>query len=274
MRLPDDRPALMGILNVTPDSFSDGGMHFTLQDAVDAGLRMVDDGADILDVGGESTRPGAQPVEADEELRRVLPVVEALATRGLVVSVDTMKAEVARLSLLAGAQIVNDVSAFGNSRMLEVCVNAQTTVCVMHMQGTPQTMQLAPEYGDVVEEVVSGLVAVAENANLAGIPDGQIWIDPGIGFGKTDEHNFALLRNLSRFVETGYPVLLGVSRKGFIGRALARKGTALSVGERLEGTLAIQVAAQLDGVRILRAHDVLASRRAIDMTSRLRPDPG
>ena len=266
-------PLLMGILNVTPDSFSDGGLYLSPDTAVDAGLRMLDEGADILDIGGESTRPGAAPVPLDEELRRVLPVGEALARRGAVVSIDTMKAQVAREALAAGAQIVNDVTALEDEQMVRECAEGGATVCLMHMQGRPGTMQQNPEYADVVREVREFLVARAAAVEAAGIDGKRIWIDPGIGFGKTDAHNFALLRNLAGLVQAGYPVLIGVSRKGFIGRALGSlrgRGMALPVQDRLEGTLARQVAAQLAGVSAIRCHDVLPARRAIDMIAALQ----
>lgn len=257
------RPQLMAILNVTPDSFSDGGSYATTQAAVDAALRMVDDGADLIDVGGESTRPGAAPVSAEEEIRRVAPVVQALVQKGIVVSVDTMKADVAEATLQVGAQVINDVTGLGDRRMASVCAAADCSVCIMHIQGTPQTMQANPVYQDVVSEVRDHLLERAAYAQGCGVPKDKIWIDPGIGFGKADEHNLALLRRLDVLVETGYPVLLGVSRKGFIGRALG----GLPVDQRVEGTLAVQVLAQAQGVRYIRAHDVLAARRAIDMTA-------
>lgn len=259
------RPLLMAILNVTPDSFSDGGSYFTLDRALDAAKRALDEGADIIDVGGESTRPGAEPVSAEEELRRVLPVVENLARQDVRVSVDTMKASVARECLKVGAEIINDISSFGDPEMAEVCALAGCTVCLMHMQGTPQTMQTSPQYNDVVGEVKSYLLGKADEAIEAGIAQEKIWLDPGIGFGKSDAHNLALIRHLDELVATDYLVLLGVSRKGFIGRTLGVDGKPVPVDERVEGTLAVHVLAQASGVAILRAHDVQASRRAIDM---------
>lgn len=260
---------LMGVLNVTPDSFSDGGLYSSTEDAIDAGLRMLDEGADIIDVGGESTRPGASAVSFQEEQRRISPVVEALARRGAVVSIDTMKPAVAARAVRLGAKIINDVSAMAHPDMAVVCLASGATVCLMHMQGTPRTMQNEPAYGDVVSEVREFLIARAAAAEAAGIAREKIWIDPGIGFGKTDAHNFALLRALPVFVGTGYAVLIGVSRKGFIGRALAQNGSPLPARERLEGTLALQVAAQLAGVSVIRCHDVLPARRAIDTIAAL-----
>jgi len=256
----------MGILNVTPDSFSDGGLHFAPRDAVSAGLRMVGDGADIVDVGGESTRPGAEPVPVEEELRRVIPVVEALASEGTIVSVDTMKAAVAREALAAGARIVNDVTALRDPEMVEVVAAAQCTVCLMHMKGEPRTMQSNPEYVDVVAEVRDYLVDRARFAESRGIAPDRIWIDPGFGFGKTVRHNLLLLKHLDAFVATGYPVLIGVSRKSTIGKLLNPENP-LPVEERYEGTLAAQVVAQTKGARIIRTHDVKSAKRAAMITA-------
>lgn len=244
----------MGVLNVTPDSFSDGGLFSDPRSAIARGLQMVEQGADLIDVGGESTRPGAAPVPAEEEEARVLPVVVALAKNGVSVSIDTSKPEVARSCLAAGAAVVNDVTALRDPEMREVCAAAKCTVCLMHMQGEPRTMQTDPHYGNVVEDVTLSLL---ESASRAGLPKERIWLDPGIGFGKTVEHNLCLLGNLEVLVATGYPVLVGVSRKSFIGRILG-----IEVEQRLEGTLAAQVIAQMKGARIVRAHDVLEARRA------------
>ncbi len=260
---PPNQPALMGVLNVTPDSFSDGGSYSDATAAIDAALRMVDDGADIIDVGGESTRPGARPVDGAEELRRTIPIVEALARRGIAVSIDTMKPEVASVALQAGAVFVNDVGGLRAEGMLEVVVAAQCSVCIMHMRGEPNTMQENPEYGDVVRDVRSFLLQRAVRAEEAGVKAERIWIDPGIGFGKTIEHNLALLRSLEVLSATGFPVLVGVSRKSFIGRVLG----GLEVHDRLEGTLAAQVVAQMKGARMLRAHDIKPARRAIELAA-------
>jgi dihydropteroate synthase len=266
IELPSDRPALMGILNVTPDSFSEQGLNFKTQDAIDAGLRMVlDEGADLLDVGGESTRPGAAPVSEEEEIRRVAPVIEALAAipLSIPISIDTRKPAVAKAALSAGARIVNDVTALEDPEMQAVCDQGWATVCLMHMKGAPQTMQANPVYEDVVSEVLAFLIERAGIVQNAGITAARIWIDPGIGFGKTPMHNLELLHNLSRFVETGFPVLIGVSRKSSIG---VYAGGA-PVDQRLPGTLAAQVLAQHAGVRIIRAHDVKAARQAIDVAA-------
>lgn len=266
VELPSGRPAIMGILNVTDDSFSDGGRFRDAAEAVDAGLRMVAEGADLIDVGGESTRPGADPVPVEEELRRVLPVVEGLAARGVVVSIDTMKPEVASRALDAGAAVVNDVNGLRAAGMLEVVAASQCSVCIMHMLGEPKTMQQAPAYVDVVREVRAFLLLQAARLEEAGLPASNIWIDPGIGFGKTVEHNLELVRSIDKFVATGYPVLLGVSRKSFIGRVLGGDAP-LPVEEREEGTLALHCWAALHGVRVLRTHDVQSTARVLTMLS-------
>jgi len=266
--LPIDLPALMGIVNVTPDSFSEQGLNFRVEDAIASGLRMLAEGADILDVGGESTRPGADPVSIEEELRRVIPVIEAFAAHGATVSIDTRKSAVAKQAVSVGAQIVNDVTAFEDPEMASVCAEAGCHVCLMHIQGSPQTMQANPTYEDVVAEVLAFLESRIERAKNAGIAPERIWIDPGIGFGKTPMHNLQLLHNLSKFVDTGYPVLLGVSRKSSIGAFAG----GVPVDQRLPGTLAAQVLAQAAGVRIVRAHDVKEARQAIDVAAAiLRP---
>jgi dihydropteroate synthase len=252
----------MGILNVTPDSFSDGGLFFGEEAAIVRGFEMVAEGADLVDVGGESTRPGAEPVALDEELRRVLPVVRELAKRKVAVSVDTSKSEVAWEAVRAGARVVNDVRGLRDRAMVEALAQVDCSVCVMHMLGEPRTMQASPVYGDVVEDVRTCLLGQASLAEDAGIAKERIWIDPGIGFGKTLEHNLALLRGLGRLVGTGYPVLVGVSRKSFIGRILGTAKSPAPVEERLDGTLAAQVLAQAAGARVLRVHDVRPAVRA------------
>lgn len=269
--LPQGRPLIMGILNVTPDSFSDGGQFASVEAAVAAGLRMRDEGADCIDVGGESTRPGAEPVPLDEELRRVLPVVAELAARRIAVSIDTQKPEVARAACAVGARLINDVSGLRNPLMAEAAAETGAGVCIMHMQGEPQTMQQSPTYGDVVEEVRSWLLERAEQALAAGVDREKIWLDPGIGFGKTTEHNLTLLRRMDRLVDSGFPILLGVSRKAFIGRILGSPEHPLPTSDRLEGTLAIQAFAQLAGVRALRVHDVREARRVAEMLAALTP---
>ncbi len=242
---------VMGVLNVTPDSFSDGGRWFDRDAAVEHGLRMVTEGADIIDVGGESTRPGAASVDEAEERRRVVPVIEGLAPHARV-SIDTAKAAVAEAALAAGATIINDVTA----SLHEVAAAAGAGWLAMHMQGTPATMQRQPAYGDVVAEVRDFLVTRAEKAAAAGVA--ELWIDPGIGFGKTAEHNLSLLRHLNALVATGYPVAVGASRKSFLGRLT---GDA-PVEDRREASLAVAVWAMLQGVAIIRVHDVASTVQA------------
>jgi dihydropteroate synthase len=247
---------VMGVVNVTPDSFSDGGRFLDHAAALAHARRLVGEGADWIDVGGESTRPGAAPVPAGEELARVLPVVEALAAEGVPVSVDTRKAEVATAAVAAGARMVNDVSA----GLAEVAGGAGVAFVAMHMQGEPATMQEAPHYDDVVAEVRDHLVARADAARAAGAP--EVWIDPGIGFGKTLDHNLALLADLDVLVATGYPVLVGTSRKGMLGALAARAdrtGVAPPAGDRLEGSVATATWAFLQGAGMVRAHDVAAT---------------
>ena len=255
----------MGVLNVTPDSFSDGGLHFSLGDAVDAAQRMADEGADLIDVGGESTRPGAEPVSVEEEIRRVAPVIQQLTKQGIRVSIDTSKAAVAQAAIRSGADFVNDVTAFSDPQMAEICADADCEVALMHMRGTPRTMQIDPVYDDVVLEVRDYLVARAEYAVSAGISRQKIWIDPGIGFGKTVEHNLTLLREISTLVATGFPVLVGASRKSFIGRVLE----TMEMADRLEGTIAAHSIAVNGGARMVRVHDVQAHRRFFVVIERI-----
>lgn len=261
------RPRIMGVLNVTPDSFSDGGRWMQFEAAVERGLEMAAQGADIIDVGGESTRPGAEPVEASEELARVEPVVRALARAGLTVSIDTQKPSVAHACLTAGAQIVNDVGALSAPGMTEICAAFGCTVCLMHMKGQPRTMQQSPEYRDVKAEVKAFLLNRAEMIQDAGVASEKIWIDPGIGFGKTLRHNLELLHGLGEMVSLGYPVLIGVSRKSFLGSLQSISGEPEPVEARLSGTLAAQVLAQMQGASIIRCHDVVETRRAAEVAA-------
>lgn len=257
------RPLIMGVVNVTPDSFSDGGRYLGHAAAVAHGRAAVADGADWIDVGGESTRPRAEPVPVDEELRRVLPVVEALAAEGVAVSIDTRHAEVARRALAAGARMVNDVSA----SLAAVAAAAGGGFVAVHMLGDPRTMQDHPRYGDVVSEVRDFLVERAEAARAAGV--GEVWIDPGIGFGKAQAHNLALLAHLDVLVATGFPVLVGTSRKQVLGRLAARADARAAVAgdgraippptDRLEGSVATAVWAMRQGVSMVRVHDVAAT---------------
>jgi len=261
------RVLVMGVLNVTPDSFSDGGAFLNPDAAADRALAMEREGADIIDIGGESSRPGAEPVPLEEELRRVLPVLERLRGRlRIPISIDTTKAEVAEAALQAGAEIVNDVSALRfDPRMGEVVARSGAGLVLMHMRGTPKTMQQDPTYADVVAEVRDFLAQRVEHAVSLGIDRELIAIDPGIGFGKTVEHNLELLRRLPELCELGHPVLVGPSRKSFIGAVLN-----LPVEERLEGTLAACAVAVVRGADIVRVHDVRAVRRAVDLAVRLR----
>jgi dihydropteroate synthase len=253
-----NRPLIMGIVNVTPDSFSDGGRLDDAQAAIRYGFKLQEDGADILDVGGESTRPGAAAVPADEELRRVLPVIEALAGRGCVVSVDTMKPAVMRAALDAGAAMVNDVMALRAPSALETVAASDAAVCLMHMQGEPQRMQQAPCYTDVVEDVKRFLQERVAACEAAGISRERLVIDPGFGFGKTLEHNLALLRHLNRLIELGLPVLAGLSRKSMLGTLTGR-----DVGAREFAGVAAHLAAVARGARLLRVHNVAAMRDAL-----------
>src|SRR5262245_52287995 len=250
----------MGVVNVTPDSFSDGGRFLDQRAAIAHGRALVEQGADWVDVGGESTRPRAEPVPVDEELRRVLPVVEALASDGVAVSIDTRKAAVAAAAVAAGARMINDVSA----SLAAVAGATGAAFVAMHMLGDPRTMQADPVYGDVVAEVRDFLVQRADAARAAGVQ--EVWIDPGIGFGKTLDHNLALLANLDILVATGYPVMVGTSRKGMLGTLAARAdpaGVAPPPGDRLEGSLATAVWAVLRGASMVRVHDVAATVRAL-----------
>jgi dihydropteroate synthase len=243
----------MGIVNVTPDSFSDGGLFLEADAAVDRGLAMAEEGAAILDVGGESSRPGAAPVPAEEELRRVLPVVERLAGAGHRISIDTTKAAVARAALDAGATIVNDISAFRFDPVLAGLVaDRKADCCLMHMLGDPRTMQEDPRYEDVVSEVKAFLEERLAFATGEGVPEERVWLDPGIGFGKTVAHNLELLRRLDEIVAVGRPVVIGTSRKNFLGKLTGGKPEA----ERLPGTIATNVIALERGATVFRVHDV------------------
>jgi len=248
----------MGIVNVTPDSFSDGGRHYHWQDAVSLGLRMAQEGADLLDIGGESTRPGAPAVSPEEELRRVLPVVRVLKGElNIPLSVDTRKAAVAKEALACGAHWVNDVSALGDPAMAEVVAEAGAGVILMHMQGEPATMQKDPHYQDVVEEIASALQSRAAVAQEAGIDSSRIWLDPGIGFGKTLQHNLRIFAALDRFARLGYPVVLGASRKRFIAQLHDSEQSA----DRLAGSLAAAGLCLRLRRSVVRVHDVAATRQ-------------
>jgi dihydropteroate synthase len=255
---PLDRPLVMGVVNVTPDSFSDGGRLASAQQAIDHARRLHDEGADLLDIGGESTRPGAAAVTLDEERRRVLPVVEALAREGRAVSVDTQKPELMRDAVAAGAALINDINAFRTPGALEAVAATPAAVCVMHMQGSPGTMQQDPRYADVVAEVHSFLAERVAALRGAGITSERIVVDPGFGFGKTQAHNLELLRQLDRFRDLGAAVLAGLSRKSMLGRITGRE-----VGDRLAASVAAALIAVQHGASIVRVHDVAATRDAL-----------
>ncbi len=262
------RTYLMGILNVTPDSFSDGGQYYHQEAALRQAEKLIEAGADILDIGGESTRPFAQPVPEDEELRRVIPVIEAVRERfpEMPISVDTYKARVAEEALSAGADIINDVSALRfDARMAEVVRRWRPPVVLMHMKGTPQTMQIDPRYEDLLGEIKEFLRERAETVRSLGVPPEKIILDPGIGFGKRFEHNLALLREVSTFKELGYPLLYGPSRKAFLGEILGKEAR-----ERDIGTVAVAVFLALAGVDIIRVHNVAWCREALKVIERLK----
>lgn len=262
-QLVRERTVIMGILNVTPDSFYDGGRYGNTQAAAHRAVQMVDEGVDIIDIGGESTRPGSQPVSEDEEIRRVLPVIEAVRARTDVpLSIDTTKSRVAEQALQAGACMVNDISGLGfDPRMAETVAEHGALCCIMHIQGTPQTMQQNPHYEDVVRDIGAYFQQRLAVAEAAGIPRGNIWLDPGIGFGKTVEHNLEILRRLREFTTLGLPLLIGTSRKSFIGKVLGD----LPVEERLEGTAATVAVAIMNGANAIRVHDVTAMIRVARM---------
>jgi dihydropteroate synthase len=255
----------MGIVNVTPDSFSDGGLYLDVEAAIAHGLELATEGADVLDVGGESTRPGAAEVSAEEELRRTEPVVSALAGTGRAVSIDTSKAAVAEAALDAGARIVNDVTAFrADPEIASLCAERDCDVVLMHMLGTPRTMQDDPRYDDVAEDVKAFLSERVESAVGAGVAEERIWIDPGIGFGKTLAHNLELLRRLGELRDLGRPIIVGTSRKRFLGAITGRE-----VDERIGGTVASNVLALQNGADAFRVHDVAEVKQALDVAEAL-----
>jgi len=255
------QPAIMGVLNVTPDSFSDGGNFFSVEKSLQHAQRMVDEGAAIIDVGGESTRPGAAPVSLDEELERVIPVIEALASSlSVPVSIDTRKPIVMQAAVAAGAGLINDVNALQEPGAVEMAAGLGVPVCLMHMQGIPESMQQSPDYQDVVTEVATFLQGRADACLAAGMSEQQIILDPGFGFGKTVEHNLQLLQHLEQLVSTGFPVLVGLSRKSLIGKVLG-----LPVDNRLYPSVALAVLAVWKGAAIVRCHDVRETSEAIRM---------
>ena len=260
------QPQVMGILNVTPDSFSDGGDFFLPEQAVARAVRMVEEGAAIIDVGGESTRPGAAPVTVEEELRRVIPAVESLhEALAVPVSIDTRRPEVMQMAVAAGAGLINDVNALQAAGAVELAARLNVPVCLMHMQGTPATMQQQPGYDDVVSEVRDFLLARATLCMQQGIAREQILLDPGFGFGKTSAHNLQLLQHLEQLVACGFPVLAGLSRKSLIGQTLG-----LPVDKRLYAGIALAVLAVWKGAAIVRCHDVHETREAVLMCQIVR----
>lgn len=259
------RPLVMGVLNVTPDSFSDGGKYFRAQDAIERARQMVADGADLIDLGGESTRPGSEPVDADEEKRRVIPVLEAIAGKiGVPISIDTYKAETAAAALSAGAEIVNDISGGRmDPDMLSLVASRGVPIILGHIRGTPKDMQDDPVYVDVVQEVADELEGIAVRAEEAGISRENVLVDPGIGFGKKMEHNLSLLRHLGQIVERGRPVVVGVSRKKFIGVLLDNAPP----DDRIEGTAAAAALCVAAGAAVIRVHDVRQMARVVKVAS-------
>lgn len=262
----ENEPLVMGILNVTPNSFSDGGKFLESSVAINHAFKMVEEGANIIDIGGESSRPGSKRISASEELKRILPVIKKLREKSnVILSCDTYKPEVARTVLDEGVDIINDIFGLRKKGMLEVVRRYEVPVIVMHMKGTPATMQKNPQYKNVVDEIYNFFVKRIKYATANGIADDKIIIDPGIGFGKKFEHNLTILKNLAIFTSLNKPLLVGISRKSFIGKILD-----VDVQERLEGSLSANIVAVLNGANILRVHDVLATVRAIKVFLALR----
>ena len=261
-----NRPHVMGIVNVTPDSFSDGGKFSSTDLAIEHALKLINEGADVLDIGGESTRPGAAIVSLDEELNRVIPVIEALSkTSNVPISIDTYKPEVMRQAILAGADIVNDVRALQEQGALEIVAQSAVGVCLMHMQGTPQTMQLAPQYTDVVAEISQFLLNRMNEAVAHGITKNRILLDPGFGFGKTRAHNVTLIRHLGELNAIGQPLLVGLSRKSVLGSIAGG-----DEGQRLYASIAASVISAMKGAKILRVHDVKATVDALKVVTAIQ----
>ena len=256
----------MGILNVTPDSFSDGGQFNSAQEAVDHALKMINDGVDIIDIGGESTRPGAKPLPLKEELKRIKPVIKAIRQQtDCLISIDTYKASVAEVALDLGADIINDISSLSyDKNMANLVSTRKVPIILMHMQGSPQNMQLAPSYNNLINDLIFFFKTKIEIANKAGVLNNMIILDPGIGFGKQMEDNFEIIRELKQIKAMGYPILLGPSRKSFIGEVLN-----LPVEERLEGTMASITVGIINGANIVRVHDVIETKRTISIVEKL-----
>lgn len=259
-------PRIMGILNVTPDSFSDGGKFFSRDAALKQALKLVEEGADILDIGGESTRPGSEVVPIQQEIDRIAPVIEAISAElDVPISIDTMKAEVMSAAVAAGAGLINDVNALRSDNALQTAVELDVPVCLMHMQGTPQTMQNEPHYDDVVKEVEQFLLERVAVCEKAGIKPEQIMLDPGFGFGKRARHNLRLMKHLSQLTALPYPVLVGVSRKSIIGDMLK-----VSVDERLAGSLSLASIAVWQGAKLIRTHDVKQTAQAVKLSHHVK----
>lgn len=259
-----DHPLIMGVVNVTPDSFSDGGHFYSPECAIEHAMLLIEQGADLLDIGGESTRPGAQAVGVEEELNRILPVLEGLKDCTVPLSVDTLKPEVMRAAIKAGADMINDVNALRAEGALQVVAESTVAVCLMHMQGKPRTMQQHPKYQNVVAEVKAFLEERVAAVAQAGISRNRLLIDPGFGFGKTLEHNISLLKQLDAFTSLGVPLLAGLSRKSMLGAL-----TGLPVEERMVPSIAAAVIAAMKGAKILRVHDVKETRQALQIVSAL-----
>lgn len=257
-QLPLDRPLIMGVVNVTPDSFSDGGKYIELKHALTHARALIAEGADLLDIGGESTRPGAEPVSLEEERRRVLPVIEALADAAIPISVDTQKPALMREAVAAGASMVNDVCGFRAPGAFEAVAASQAAICIMHMQGGPRTMQHDPHYADVIQDVRGYLTERVRAAEAAGIARDRIVVDPGFGFGKTQAHNLALLRQLGKFKNLGGVLLAGLSRKSLLGKITGREPA-----DRVFASVAAAIIAVQNGAQMVRVHDVAATRDAL-----------
>ena len=257
-KLSLERPLIMGILNITPDSFSHDGLLAKPDAAFEYAMQLMEDGADLLDIGGESTRPGATPVSADEEIARVMPILELLVSRNIPVSIDTQKPVVMQAAIGAGAAMINDVNALQAEGALDIIANSSVAVCLMHKQGNPQTMQMSPQYQDVVSEVAMSLRSCIDRALEANIALDRITIDPGFGFGKSIEHNLDMLAHLSDFKALGVPLLVGLSRKSMLGQITGR-----SVHERLSASVAAAVLSVMKGANIVRVHDVKATKDAL-----------
>lgn len=260
--LPLTRPLIMGVVNVTPDSFSDGGKYLSANAAIDHGLELIEEGADMLDIGGESTRPGAAVVPADEELRRVIPVIEGLAKVNTPLSIDTTKPEVMAAAIAAGASMVNDVNALRAQGALQICAKSDVAICLMHMLGDPRTMQSDPQYQDVVAQVKAFLRERTDAARATGISADRIVIDPGFGFGKTRRHNLRLLRELATLRDLGYAVMAGLSRKSVLGKI-----TGQEIVARVPASVAAALIAVQNGAHIVRVHDVRATKDALAILS-------